>query len=118
MTGFPPGSWDLETYDDFHDWYVSLRDNAVSNSKSLRASFVLLKTLSLRMVELNDPEGDSNEPLTSDDDPSPAPAPAQSIRVKPQPKGKAKAAGVVVNETSVRREHAFPNSDLLTTLLV
>ena len=112
MKPFPPGSWGLEEFCEFELWYNQLRE-ATEMTKSIREVFLLLRQLSLRMLELNEPlqldeEGSDLESDAEHDEeeptPPPVPSTSQSV-IKSQPRSpmyNATGEEVVPNDTRVR----------------
>ena len=111
MKPFPPGSWGLEELADFEAWYTQLRE-LTDMTKTIREVFLVLRQLSLHMVEVNEPlqpdeEGaeSESEGENENEEPTPPSVPSTSrsvIKLQPcSPMYNATGEEVVPNKTSV-----------------
>ena len=91
MKKFPPGSWELDEYDEFQEWRSAIKAG-IPSTKTTREIIVLLPRLSVMLTEVNEPlqfEDEGSESAEEEEEEEvPAPRrsqrsvlPASSIRV-------------------------------------
>ena len=75
MKKFPPGSWELDEYDDFHEWRSAI-EAGIPSTKTIREIIVLLPHLSVMLTEVNEPlqfEDEGSKSKEEEEEEAPAP---------------------------------------------
>ena len=84
MKKYPPGSWELDEYDEFSDWRSAIKA-AILSTKTIREILVLLPHLSFMLTEINKPlqfedeTSDADEEEEEEEAPSPPRHSQQSV---------------------------------------
>ena len=75
MKKFLPGSWELDEYDDFHDWRSAIKAG-IPSTKTICQIIVLLLRLSVMLTEVNEPlqfEDEISEVEEEEEEEAPSP---------------------------------------------